>query len=112
MLVLFKSSRCVSAEWSYENGESLREYTVGRALWEWDGRGWVPGLWSMLPPPFHVGIDLQASGVSYTITLDAWMPAARLTGTGIDRTFRFESGLALTRAIATLKAIVESAHLA
>lgn len=183
MLFLFKSNRCVSAEWSYENGESLRAYTVGRALWEWDGRRWVPGLWTMLPPPFHVGIDLEASvgsqrslaggstsspngaraisdalldpsrtrtislgwvswsgqtgqlvltprgacetgdalalylprnaeRVSYTITLDAWMPAARLTGKGIDRTFRFESGPALTRAIATLEAIVESAHVA
>lgn len=55
---------------------------------------------------FYVPPDVR--GVSYAITLHAWMPALRLTGSGVDRVVRFQSGPALPHVIATLKAIVGS----
>jgi hypothetical protein len=57
----------------------------------------------------HLIFRFSAGRVSYAITLHAWMPAVRLKGAGSNRVIRFQSGPALPRVIATLKAIVGSA---
>jgi hypothetical protein len=57
----------------------------------------------------HLIFRFTASRVSYAITLHAWMPALRLTGHGVNRVIRFQSGPALPHVIATLKTIVGSA---
>jgi hypothetical protein len=65
------------------------------------GGEWGGHLIFYVPPNAH--------GVSYAITLHAWMPALRLTGHGVDRVFRLQRGPALPHVIATLKTIVGSA---
>lgn len=65
------------------------------------GGVWGDHLIYFIPP--------NGNGLSYTITLHTWMAAVRLTGAGVDRTIRFQSGPALPHAIATLKSIVGSA---
>lgn len=173
-LTLFKTKSCLFAEWSYEGGAGLSDWTAGSRLLGWDGRRWVPDEWSMLPPPLHVGVDVKAGSASllsvpspkrsarladallapsragavslgwvrwhgrrgrlvlspwgacetgdeltfyipanaehtsYAITLDAWMPAARLVSRRRARSIRFQRGPALPHVIATLKAIVEA----
>jgi hypothetical protein len=57
----------------------------------------------------HLIFRFTARRVHYAITLHAWMPAARFTGTGVNRVITFQSGPALPHVIATLKAIVGSA---
>jgi hypothetical protein len=57
----------------------------------------------------HLIFYFATDRVSYAISLHAWMPALRLTGHGVDRVIRFQSGPALPHVIATLKAIVGSA---
>lgn len=61
---LFGTSRCVFAEWSYEAGDGLRGLTPSARLTGWNGRGWVADEYSMLPPPLHVGVDIQAASRS------------------------------------------------
>ena len=51
----------------------------------------------------------NAARVSYTITVDGWMPALRLGGKAADRVVRFQPGPALPHVIATLKAMFASA---
>jgi hypothetical protein len=58
---LFRSNRCLFAEWSYDAGQGLPNWTVSTRLTGWNGRKWVADEWSMLPPPLHVGVDVQAS---------------------------------------------------
>jgi hypothetical protein len=60
----------------------------------------------------HLIFYFTAARVSYGITLHAWMPALRLTGTGVKRMFRFQSGPALPHVIATLKSIIGSEPIA
>lgn len=57
----------------------------------------------------HLIFRFNARRVNYAITLHAWMPAVRLTATGVNRVIAFQSGAALPHVIATLKAIVGSA---
>lgn len=172
MLAMFKSKGCLVAEWTYEGGGSLPGFTGTSRLLGWDGRRWVKDEWSMLPPPLHVGVDVQAGAASllsvpspkrfarvadlllapsrpgavslgwvrwygrhgrlvlspwgpcgtgdeltffmpangqhasYAITLDAWMPEARLVGRRHNQSIRIQSGPALPHVIATLRAIV------
>jgi hypothetical protein len=58
---LFRSNRCVFAEWSYEAGQGLPGWTIATRLTGWNGHKWVADEWSMLSPPLHVGVDVQAS---------------------------------------------------
>jgi len=51
----------------------------------------------------------DADRVSYTITVDGWMPALRLGRKPTARVVRFQSGPALPHVIATLKAMFASA---
>lgn len=177
----FRTKRCVFAEWSYEAGEGLPGWTQATRLTGWNGRKWVADEWSMLPPPVHVGVDVQAAlrsspqsvtagprgawphrrervsdvllgpaaraatlgwvnwygkrgellltpwgpcetgnelifyippdrnGVSYSVRLDAWLGTVHLSGKRVNRTIRVQTGPALARVVATLKAIVGSA---
>jgi hypothetical protein len=57
----------------------------------------------------HLIFHFTVGRVSYAITLHSWMPAIRVTGTGINRVITFESGPSLPHVIATLKAMVGSA---
>jgi hypothetical protein len=57
----------------------------------------------------HLIFHFTADRVNHAITLHAWMPGLRVVGTGVNRTVRLQSGPALPRVIATLKAIVGSA---
>lgn len=62
------------------------------------------GLWGG-----HLIYYFTSGRVSYAVTLHAWMPRLRITGSGVTRMITFQSGPALPHAIATLKRIVGSA---
>jgi hypothetical protein len=58
---LFHSNRCVFADWSYEGGGGMPSWTTSTRLTGWNGRRWVTDEYSMMPPPLHVGVEIQAA---------------------------------------------------
>ncbi len=60
--VTIASSRCTLPAWSYETFARLPGPSAGTRISAWDGRAWFASSYAtMIPPPYHVHVDIQAS---------------------------------------------------
>lgn len=63
--ITIASSRCSLPVWSYETFAPLPGETPGTRIDAWDGREWfTPSYAPMIPPPYHVHVDIEAAAAS------------------------------------------------